>query len=105
MVNIQLANESTQFLFYVSYILYNFLIFLINFVEFWYYFRISDGAELLPSQIDSLEATLVTSYKCYEKALLLEPLEVDRNNLLRRLGNIHNELGVLYMNQAGGEEI
>lgn len=60
-----------------------------------------NGAELLPQRLETLEATLVASYQCYEKALSLEPLDMDRNNLLRRLGNIHNELGVLYMNQAG----
>ncbi|KZC11110.1 Erythroid differentiation-related factor 1 [Dufourea novaeangliae] len=60
-----------------------------------------NDAELLPQHLESLESTLVASYKCYEKALSLEPLEMDKNNLLRRLGNIHNELGVLYMNQAG----
>ncbi|KAK1125167.1 hypothetical protein K0M31_006507 [Melipona bicolor] len=60
-----------------------------------------NGAELLPQHLESLESTLVASYKCYEKALSLEPIDMDRNNLLRRLGNIHNELGVLYMNQAG----
>ncbi|KAF7410218.1 hypothetical protein HZH68_004599 [Vespula germanica] len=59
------------------------------------------GIELLPQRLESLEFTLVASYKCYEKALSYEPLEVEKNNLLRRLGNIHNELGVLYMNQAG----
>ncbi|XP_068977748.1 erythroid differentiation-related factor 1 [Bombus flavifrons] len=57
--------------------------------------------ELLPQRLESLESTLVASYKCYEKALSLELMDMDRNNLLRRLGNIHNELGVLYMNQAG----
>ncbi|XP_076295316.1 erythroid differentiation-related factor 1 [Lasioglossum baleicum] len=61
----------------------------------------SSDAKLLPERLESLETTLVASYKCYEKALLLEPSEIDKNNLLRRLGNIHNELGVLYMNQAG----
>lgn len=55
----------------------------------------------MPERFDSLEATLIASCKCYEKALSLETLEADKNNLLRRLGNIHNELGVLYMNQAG----
>ncbi|XP_036151294.1 erythroid differentiation-related factor 1 isoform X2 [Monomorium pharaonis] len=60
-----------------------------------------NGAELLPRNLESLESTLVSSYKCYEKALSLEPIDMDKNNLLRRLGNIHNELGVLYMNQAG----
>ena len=59
-----------------------------------------NGAELLPQRLESLESTLVASYICYKKALSLEPLDMDKNNLLRRLGNIHNELGVLYMNQA-----
>nr|XP_033341580.1 erythroid differentiation-related factor 1 isoform X1 [Megalopta genalis] len=63
----------------------------------------SSDAKLLPQHLQSLESTLVASYKCYEKALLLEPSEIDRNNLLRRLGNIHNELGVLYMNQGGSK--
>ncbi|XP_012254661.2 erythroid differentiation-related factor 1 [Athalia rosae] len=60
----------------------------------------SSGNRLLPQSLDNLEETLEASYKCYERALSLEPLEIDKNNLLRRLGNIHNELGVLYMNQA-----
>ncbi|KAL6263033.1 hypothetical protein P5V15_005829 [Pogonomyrmex californicus] len=59
-----------------------------------------NGGELLPKGLDSLESTLLSSYKCYEKALSLEPMDMDKNNLLRRLGNIHNELGVLYMTQA-----
>lgn len=62
---------------------------------------VTDSDELLPKGLDSLESTLLSSYRCYDKALLLlEPTDKDRNNLLRRLGNIHNELGVLYMNQA-----
>ncbi|XP_058791779.1 erythroid differentiation-related factor 1 isoform X2 [Phymastichus coffea] len=60
-----------------------------------------NSVEIPPERFETLEGTLVASYKCYEKALMLEPVEADRNNLLRRLGNIHNELGVLYMNQAG----
>ncbi|EZA54471.1 Erythroid differentiation-related factor [Ooceraea biroi] len=60
-----------------------------------------NGAELLPKGLESLEFTMICSYKCYEKALSLESMDIDRNNLLRRLGNIHNELGVFYMNQAG----
>ncbi|XP_032675397.1 erythroid differentiation-related factor 1 [Odontomachus brunneus] len=59
-------------------------------------------AELLPTRLESLESTLISSHKCYNKALSLEPIDMDKNNLLRRLGNIHNELGVLFMNQAGG---
>ncbi|OXU32038.1 hypothetical protein TSAR_004336 [Trichomalopsis sarcophagae] len=60
-----------------------------------------NDAEVLQKGFDSLEVTLMASCKCYEKALYLEPSKVEKNNLLRRLGNIHNELGVLYMNQAG----
>ncbi|GAB1869397.1 Erythroid differentiation-related factor 1 [Camponotus japonicus] len=60
-----------------------------------------NGAELLPKELENLESTLLSSYKCYDKALSLELMDVDRRNLLRRIGNIHNELGVLYMNQAG----
>lgn len=66
-------------------------------------FSVPDGAELLPQRLESLESTLVASYICYKKALSLEPLDMDKNNLLRRLGNIHNELGVLYMNQAASK--
>lgn len=61
----------------------------------------SDDAVFLPMKLESIESTLIASYRCYEKALSLETVEADRHNLLRRLGNIHNELGVLYMNQAG----
>ncbi|CAD6239249.1 GSCOCG00008661001-RA-CDS [Cotesia congregata] len=56
--------------------------------------------ELLPETLTTLEATLIVSLNCYEQALALGPLEPDKNILIRRLGNIHNELGVLYMNQA-----
>lgn len=69
--------------------------------SYWDAYFITDGAELLPKKLENLESTLLCSYKCYDKALSLELLDVDRKNLLRRLGNIHNELGVLYMNQAG----
>lgn len=65
--------------------------------------QITDDAELLPQHLESLETTLTASYQCYKKALSLKPLDMDRNNLLRRMGNIHNELGVLYMNQAGSK--
>ncbi|KAJ9579565.1 hypothetical protein L9F63_004750 [Diploptera punctata] len=52
--------------------------------------------ELLPETFDSMEQMLQTSCRCYERALTLNP----KSDLQRRLGNIHNELGVLYMNQA-----
>jgi hypothetical protein len=48
---------------------------------------------------------LQTSCCCYQKALALEPHNQQKNNLQRRLGNIHNELGVLYMNLAAGNVI
>lgn len=59
-----------------------------------------NGAELLDGALQSIEDSLIVAYKCYEKALGLGPEEIDKKNLLRRLGNVHNELGVLYMNQA-----
>lgn len=59
--------------------------------------------ETVPEGFETLEATLVASYQCYEKALLLKPAGEDKDNLLRRMGNIHNELGVFYMNQASSE--
>ncbi|KAF7997417.1 hypothetical protein HCN44_005988 [Aphidius gifuensis] len=59
-----------------------------------------NGAELLDRALISIEESLIVAYKCYEKALSLEPADIDKKNLLRRLGNVHNELGVLYMNQA-----
>lgn len=58
--------------------------------------------ELLPKKFESKESTLVDSYKCYEKALALQQPNVDRNNLQKRVGNTHNELGVLYLNKATG---
>ncbi|XP_034944634.1 erythroid differentiation-related factor 1 [Chelonus insularis] len=56
--------------------------------------------ELFPKILNNLEQTLIASFQLYEKALSLNPTENDKDNLLRRLGNIHNELGVFYMNQA-----
>uniref|UniRef100_A0ABD2XJ45 Erythroid differentiation-related factor 1 n=1 Tax=Trichogramma kaykai TaxID=54128 RepID=A0ABD2XJ45_9HYME len=56
--------------------------------------------EIIPEKFESMEKNLLVSCHCYEKALSLNPLESDRNTLLVRYGNIHNELGVLYMNQA-----
>ncbi|XP_012287568.1 erythroid differentiation-related factor 1 [Orussus abietinus] len=60
----------------------------------------TNDSELLPQHLERLESVLEASHKCYEKALSLEPSDVDKNNLMRRLGNSHNELGILYMNQA-----
>ena len=58
--------------------------------------------ELIPQSIGSMEQMLLASRKCYLQALVVEPVEQQRSNLRRRLGNIENELGVLYMNQAAG---
>jgi len=55
----------------------------------------------LPKKLESLQSTLVLAFKCYDKVLPLEPMDMDKNNLLRRLGNIHNELSMLYINQTG----
>uniref|UniRef100_A0A6V7IA57 Erythroid differentiation-related factor 1 n=1 Tax=Bracon brevicornis TaxID=1563983 RepID=A0A6V7IA57_9HYME len=62
-----------------------------------------NGATIFVDALESIEACLLASYKFYDKALILEPLDVDKRNLIRRVGNIHNELGVLYMNQASAK--
>lgn len=54
----------------------------------------------LPSEILSMEQMLATSCKCYQRALEVQAFQQQKHNLMRRLGNVHNELGVLYMNQA-----
>ncbi|KAJ8686309.1 hypothetical protein QAD02_022103 [Eretmocerus hayati] len=61
---------------------------------------IENDAEVLPERFDTIEGTMVASFKCYERAKNLAPTKQDENTLYRRLGNIHNELGVLYMNEA-----
>lgn len=57
---------------------------------------------LFPPSLMSLEELLVCSEKCYKRALLFEMEPTEHANLRRRLGNIENELGVFYMNQAAG---
>lgn len=64
-----------------------------------------NGAEFCFGALESIEKCLLAAYKSYEKALALAPLEIDRTNLLRRIGNVHNELGVLYMNQASTHDV
>nr|CAD7585938.1 unnamed protein product [Timema genevievae] len=53
--------------------------------------------QLIPEHILTMEQMLEASRECYLQALALEK---PNTNLWRRLGNIENELGVLYMNQA-----
>ncbi len=50
-----------------------------------------------------IEEALNLSVQCLTKALecmCVEDLSLDRDNLLRRLANVCNELGVFYMNQV-----
>ena len=58
-----------------------------------------DGVEvsLIPDKLDSMEQMLKSGLRCYERGLQLSPELV---NFHRRIGNVHNELGVLYMSQA-----
>ncbi|XP_063979735.1 erythroid differentiation-related factor 1 [Diachasmimorpha longicaudata] len=62
-----------------------------------------NGHEYCSEAFKSIEDCLQASHKSYEKALALEPLQIDRTNLLRRIGNVHNELGILYMEQVSTE--
>jgi hypothetical protein len=61
--------------------------------------------DVIPETVDSIEQMLQASCCCYQKALALESHDQQKSNLQRRLGNIHNELGVLYMNLAAGSII
>nr|CAD7454164.1 unnamed protein product [Timema tahoe] len=56
--------------------------------------------QLIPEHILTMEQMLEASRECYLQALALEK---PNTNLWRRLGNIENELGVLYMNQAASK--
>ena len=49
-----------------------------------------------------VEEALTLSRTCFDKALLVADPEAEML-LARRLGNVCNELGVMYMNQAGSE--
>lgn len=52
---------------------------------------------LLPERLESMEQMLKTGLACYKRGLELSPELVNFN---RRIGNVHNELGCLYMSQA-----
>lgn len=54
---------------------------------------------VVPQEFISVEQMLEAGVSLYEKALKSELVQ-DRNTLLRRLGNIHNEIGVYHMHQA-----
>lgn len=58
-----------------------------------------DSAELslLPEKLETMEQMLKTGLACYERGLALSP---ELLNFHRRIGNVHNELGCLYMSQA-----
>lgn len=55
---------------------------------------------LLPEKLESMEQMLKTGLACYKRGLELSPELVNFN---RRIGNVHNELGCLYMSQAQGK--
>lgn len=55
--------------------------------------------DILPDDFESIEQMLLASCQCYEKALLMDPLQ-EVNSLYRRLGNVQNEIGVFYMSKA-----
>lgn len=51
---------------------------------------------------ESIEELLLTSMRCYELAIELSK-EKAQEELLGRLGNVQNELGVKYMYRAQGK--
>uniref|UniRef100_A0A8D9EM91 Erythroid differentiation-related factor 1 n=1 Tax=Cacopsylla melanoneura TaxID=428564 RepID=A0A8D9EM91_9HEMI len=56
---------------------------------------------LIPKQLTSIKETMLSSLECYECALELASSDASRRNLWPRLGNIYNELGSMFMNEAG----
>ncbi|XP_077114477.1 erythroid differentiation-related factor 1 isoform X2 [Ranitomeya variabilis] len=66
-----------------------------------------EGFSFITDLMTDLECQLSISCKCYEAAsdiLIVTNLKTQnpeqQNQVLKRLGNIHNEMGVFYMNQA-----
>jgi len=62
--------------------------------------------DTVPVELDlpNMEDVLRSALECYKQAVALNPAEDQKGSLYRRIGNIHNELGVLYMSQATGIE-
>ncbi|KAK6638651.1 hypothetical protein RUM43_006918 [Polyplax serrata] len=58
--------------------------------------------EGFPERLKNLEDLLLGSVACYQRAIGVGEAG-DNENLLRRLGNIENEVGVFYMNQAAAK--
>ncbi|XP_063231536.1 erythroid differentiation-related factor 1 isoform X2 [Bacillus rossius redtenbacheri] len=56
--------------------------------------------QLIPEEVRDVEQVLLASRDCYTRAFSLET-ERQGASLRRRLGNVENELGKLYMEQAG----
>ncbi|XP_022184914.2 erythroid differentiation-related factor 1 isoform X1 [Nilaparvata lugens] len=56
----------------------------------------NEECKLMPKVMDNVGQMLVVGCQFYSRALALAPCD----NLRRRLGNIHNEIGSYYMNQA-----
>lgn len=53
--------------------------------------------------LESMCSVLRSGVACYKLALTSHPSPEQEASLRRRLGNVHNELGVLYMSQANGK--
>ena len=82
-----------------------FLLLSVNFFQSQFGFRcrriifFSSGFDVNPASIDNHEHILVKSLQCYEKAAAIH----SSDSLTKKIGNIYNELGTLYMNLAAGK--
>nr|XP_018900109.1 PREDICTED: erythroid differentiation-related factor 1 [Bemisia tabaci]XP_018900110.1 PREDICTED: erythroid differentiation-related factor 1 [Bemisia tabaci]XP_018900111.1 PREDICTED: erythroid differentiation-related factor 1 [Bemisia tabaci] len=63
-------------------------------------YKYKEDLKLIPDTIPDFGETLLQCCHCYERALQHQKIRAQRNILKRRLGNVHNELGAFYMNQA-----
>lgn len=50
---------------------------------------------IIPEELEAVEHVLLSSCSCYHQALMLKPSDA----LRCRIGNVHNELSVIYMNK------
>ncbi|RZF37157.1 hypothetical protein LSTR_LSTR014856, partial [Laodelphax striatellus] len=60
----------------------------------------NEDCKLMPKVMENVGQMLVVGCQFYSRALVLAPCD----NLRRRLGNIHNEIGSYYMNQAAAAQ-
>lgn len=54
---------------------------------------------LIPTKVESKEATLNAAFNCYKRALELETNEDSKRNLNGKLGNVNREIAERYIDE------